>query len=406
MAVDSTWAERALHHARYITTRIGPRGAATPAEKHAADYVQQQMQQLGLQQVRLESFTAPTYGWLAIAIAFSLAVWSAFLCWGTFYLTQTRIIGGVFGAVLSALALVIIYLEINLRDNPLRRLVARGRSHNAIGRQAPAGGAAQAKQHVVLVSHLDTPPAARPFKTPRRARLFRWVFIIGALSLFASVGLYLLGGLDIWEWAFVWAGVCSILQSLVIIQSLQADRGDFTPGANNNASGIGAVLTLAERVKIAPLRNTEVWFVCCGSHTTGNSGLRALLQQHGDELREAWFIGFEGVGVGKRLISIQREGWPGHWPGRSLHPALRDLLDRTRRENPALPIEPHATPRNTVVAAATRRGLKSLCLSVYADDNHLPYAYDRDDVVAHLQVEALDVAQAAGWELLQQIDRG
>jgi len=405
MAVDGTWGERALYHVRHIATGIGPRGVATPEEKRAADYAHQQMQQLGLQQVRLESFAAPVYGWLVIAIAFSLAVWSVFFCWGAFYLTQTRIVGGVLGAAFSAFALVIIYLEANLRDNPLRRLVTRGRSHNAIGRQAPAGSA-QAKQRVVLVSYLDTPPAARPFKTPRRARLFRWVFLIGAFSLVASVGLYLLGGFDIWEWAFVWAGVCGILQSLVIVQSLQADRGDFTPGANNNASGIGAVLTLAERVKNAPLRNTEVWFACCGSQAVGNAGLRALLQQHGDELREAWFIGFEGVGVGQRLISIQREGWPGPWPGRSLHPALRDLLDRTRRENPALPIEPHVTPRNTVVAYATHRGLKSLCLSIYADDNHLPYAYNRDDVVAHLQVEALDVAQATGWELLQQIDRG
>ena len=47
MAVDSTWAERALQHARHIATRIGPRGAATPEEKQAADYAQQQMQQLG-----------------------------------------------------------------------------------------------------------------------------------------------------------------------------------------------------------------------------------------------------------------------------------------------------------------------------------------------------------------------
>jgi hypothetical protein len=399
MATESTWAERALHHARHITTRIGPRGAATPEEKRTADYAQQQMQQLGLQQVRLEPFTAPTYGWLVMAIAFSLAVWSVFFCWGAFYLTQTRIIGGVFGAVLSASALIIIYLEADLRDNPLRRLVTRGRSYNAIGRQTPAEAI---KQRVVFVSHLDTPPAALPFKTPRRTSFFRGVFLIGMFSLCASVALYLLGGLDIWEWAFVWAGVCGVLQSLVIVQSLQADRGDFTPGANHNASGIGTVLTLAERVKSAPLRNTEVWFACCGSHTTGNSGVRALLQQHGDELHEAWFIGVEGVGVGHRLITIQREGWP----GRSIQPALRDLLDRFQRENPALPIEARTTPRNTVVAAATRRGLKSLCLSVYADSDHLPYAYSRDDVAAHLQIEALDAVQAEGWGLLQLIDRG
>jgi hypothetical protein len=277
-------------------------------------------------------------------------------------------------------------------------LVTRNRSHNVIGRQQPAEALTQ---RVVLVSHLDTPPAARPLKTPRRARLFRGTIFLGAFSLLASVVLYLLGGLNIWAWAFVGAGLCGLLQSLMIFQALQADRGEFSPGANNNASGVGAVLTLAEQIKRTPLRHTEVWFVCCGSHTTGSAGLQAVLQQHGEELRDAWFIGFEGVGVGQRLIGIQREGWP----GRSLHPALPDLIDRTRRENPGFPIEFLTTPRNTVVAAATRRGLKSLCLSVYADANHLPYAYSQDDSVTHLEVEALEVALGAGWELLQQIDR-
>ena len=399
MMVDNAWAERALHHATQIATRIGPRGAATPEEKRAADYAHKQMQQLDLPQARLEPFTAPDYGWLVIAIAFSLAVWSVFGCWAAFYLTQTKIIGGVFGAALSAFALIVLYLEATLRDNPLRRLVTRSRSHNVIGQQPPAESITR---RVVLVSHLDTPPAARPLKTPRRARLFRATIFIGALSLLASVGLYLLGGLNVWAWAFVGAGLCGLLQSLMIFQALQADHGEFTPGANNNASGVGAVLALAERIKSAPLRHTEVWFMCCGSHTTGSAGLRAVLQQHGDELRDAWFIGFEGVGVGKRLIGIQREGWP----GRSLHPALHDLLDCIQRENPAIPIESLTTPRNTVVAAATRRGLKSLCLSIYADTNHLPYAYSQDDSVGHLEVESLEIALTAGWELLQQIDRG
>jgi hypothetical protein len=399
MTVDSTWAERALHHATHIAMRIGPRGAATPEEKRAADYAHKQMQQLGLSQARLESFTAPAYGWLVIAIAFSVAVWSVFICWGAYQLTQVRLIGGVFGAILSAFALIVIYLEATLRDNPIRRLVTRSRSHNAIGRQSPAESI---QNRVVLVSNLDTPPAARPLKTPRRARLFRGIIIAGALSLLASIGLYLLGGLNVWGWAFVGAGLCGLLQSLMIFQALQADHGDFTPGANNNASGVGVVLALAERIKGEPLRHTEVWFAHCGSHTTGSVGLRALLQQHGDELREAWFIGFEGVGVGERLIGIQREGWP----GRSIHPALPNLLERTQRENPALPIESLTTARHTVVAAAVQRGLKSLCLSVYADANQLPYVYVLDDEVTHLAAESLEVALTAGWELLQQIDRG
>ena len=397
MSVDSTWAERALHHARHIATRIGPRRAATSEEKQAADYAQRQLQQLGWRDVRMETFSAAASGWLPLTIIFSLAVWGVFACWSLFYLTRTSIVGALLAAGLCLLALVLLYLEVTLRDHPLRRL-ARGTSHNTIGHLAPTG---LIKQRVVLVSNLDTVPAAPVLKSPRRARVFRVVFYVGAASLVGSVVLYLLGGLNLWEWAFVFAGILALLQSAVIIQSLRADHGELTSGANNNASGVGTVLALAERLRGAPLHNTEVWVACCGSHTSNGSGLRELLRHHDAELRAAWFIGFEGVGVGDRLVAIHREGWL----RRSVHPAVRDLIARAAAAQPDRPIETRATSRNTVVAAALWRGRKSVCLDVYAKRNDIPYAYQLDDTVEQLQLSALDAAQEFGWQLLLQIDQ-
>lgn len=399
MTVDSTWADGALQHARHIVTRIGPRGAATPEEKQAADYAQHRMQQLGLRDVHVEAFSTSSTGWLPITIIFSIAVWGVFACWSLFYLTQTRIVGALLAAGLCLAALALLYLEVTLRDHPVRRLTARSTSHNAIGRIAPAGAI---KQCIVLISNLDTPPAAPVFKTPRRARLFRAVFYAGAVSLLGSVMFYLLGGLDIWEWAFIFAGIFGLLQSAVIVQSLRADHGEFTPGANNNASGLGTVLTLAERLRGTPLQNTEVWVACCGSHTAGGSGLRALLRQHADELHAAWFIGFEGVGVGDRLIYLTREGWL----RRSVHPAIRALIARTVKANPDRRIEAQAMSRDSVVAAATWRGKKSACLSVCDKRNNIPGAYNLTDTAEHLQLPALNAAHEFGWQLLQQIDRG
>lgn len=398
MTADSIWAERTLHHARHIAARIGPRGAATPEEKQAADYMQQQMQQLGLRAVRVETFRTATSGWLPITIIFSIAVWGVFACWGLFYLTQTRIVGALVAIGLCLVALAFLYLEITHRDHPLRRLAARGTSHNTIGRIAPTG---PVKQRVVLISNLDTPPAAAVLKTPRRARLFRAVFYVGAGSLLGSVVFYLLGGLDIWEWAFVFAGIFGLLQSAVIVQSLRADHGEFTTGANHNASGLGTVLTLAERLRGAPLQNTEVWVVCCGSHTPGNSGLRALLRQHSDELHAAWFIGFEGVGMGDRLIYLSREGWL----RRMIHPAIRALIARTADAHPTQKIEARAISRDSVVAPAMWRGYKSACLSVFDTGNDIPFAYSSADTFERLQLPALDAAQEFGWQLLQQIDQ-
>jgi hypothetical protein len=254
---------------------------------------------------------------------------------------------------------------------------------------------------VVLISNLDTPPAAPVLKTPRRARLFRVVFYVGAVSLLGSVVFYLLGGLNVWEWAFIFAGIFGVLQSAVIIQSLRADHGELTAGANLNASGLGTVLALAERLRGTPLQNTEIWVVCCGSHASGGSGLRGLLRQHAAELRAAWFIGFEGVGVGDRLIYLNREGWL----RRSVHPAVRDLVARAVTAHPDRKIEARAISRNSVVAVATWRGYKSVCLSVYDKQNVIPNAYNHADTIEQLQLPALDAAQEFGWQLLQLIDR-
>lgn len=397
MNIDSTWGERALHHARHIATRIGPRGAATPEEKQAADYAQWQLQQMGWRDVRVERFSTAPNGWLPITIIFSLAVWSVFACWSLFYLTKTNIVGALLAAGLCVLALVLLYLEVTLRDHPLRRL-ARGTSHNTIGHLAPAG---PIRQRVVLVSNLDTAPAAPVLKTPRRARVFRAVFYLGAASLVGSVVLYLLGGLNLWEWAFVFAGIFALVQSAVIIQSLRADHGELTTGANNNASGVGTVLALAERLRGTPLQNTEVWVACCGSHTLRGSGLREVLRHHGEELSAAWFIGFEGVGVGDRLVVINREGWL----RRSVHPAISDLIARAAAATPDRSIEFRATSRNTVVAAALWRGCQSVCLNVYAQRNDIPYAFNLGDTIEQLQLSALDAAQEFGWQLLLHIDQ-
>ena len=417
--MDSTWADRALHHARHIAARIGPRGAATPEEKQAADYVQRQLQQLGVHDVRVETFRTAASGWLPMTMIFSIAVWGVFACWSLFYLTQALVAranttdtgsslaallrAGLPGALVATglclLALIFLFREVTLRDHVLRRFGSHARSQNVIGYIAPAH---KIKQRVVLISQLDTPPAAAVLRTPRRARFFRLVFYVGAMSLFGSIVFYLLGGLNIWNLAFVFAGICGVLQSAVVIQSLRADHGEFTPGANHNASGAGTMLALAERLRGAPLENTEVWVACCGSHTAGGGGLRDLLRQHADELLEAWFIGFEGVGVGDRLVYLGREGWL----RRSVHPAIRELITRVIKANPDQKIEARATWRNSVVAAATWRDCKSVCLSVYDQGNEIPYADNRADTVEQLQLPALQAAQEFGWQLLQQIDRG
>ncbi len=398
MTTNTFWADRALQHTRHLAERIGPRGAATPEEKRAADYALHQLQKIGVQDVRLESFRAPRSGWLPIAIVFSMAVWSSFLCWGSYYLTRGQAIGGLIGAGLCALGVWIVYRHITFKDHPLRRLTGKLPSVNVIGRITAAD---QARQRVVLVANLDTSPTAWIFQGLRRTNFFRFMLTASFISLIVGAITFALGALGLWDWGFVFAGICGVLQSAGILMAIQADQGDFGPGANDNGSGVGTVLALAERLQPNPLSHTEVWIVLTGSHTINGEGLRTFLNQHHTLFGEAWFIGFEGVGIGARLIAGVREG-----PlRRSIRSEVRQLIEHANRDRADRAAQPRSvTARSSVVAPALWCGLKSVCFSVYATRNAIPNRRSRNDTASAIESSALELAHDFGWELLQTIE--
>jgi Zn-dependent M28 family amino/carboxypeptidase len=224
------------------------------------------------------------------------------------------------------------------------------------------------------------------------------------LSFFSSIVgaiMFALGGFDLWSWGFVFAGACSALQGAGILIAIFADQGEFSPGANVNASGVGTVLALAERLRQWPLSHTEVWTLCAGSHEVGGEGLRAFLDRYHDDVRDAWLIGFEGVGVGDRLIYFTREGLF----RRPIQPTMIDLLQHTAQARPDLMPQPRSTTRrNTVVAPAIWRGFNSVCLSLYDEREGVPYWRSENDHSSHIQAASLAKVHEFAWELLQQID--
>jgi hypothetical protein len=164
---------------------------------------------------------------------------------------------------------------------------------------------------------------------------------------------------------------------------------------------VGTVLALAERLQPNPLPHTEVWIVLTGSHTINGHGLCAFLDQHDAQIGEAWFIGFEGVGIGARLIAAEREG-----PlRRSIRSEVRELLERANRARADRAAQPRsATDRSSIVAPAIWRGLKGVCLSVYATRNAIPNRRSRNDTASAIESSALELAHDFGWELLQMIE--
>jgi hypothetical protein len=91
------------------------------------------------------------------------------------------------------------------------------------------------------------------------------------------------------------------LVSLVALSLEQALRGPV-PGANDNASGVAAVLALLERYAASPLSDTEVVGAFVGCEESGMLGMRAFLRAHAFDPETTLVISLDTLGCGTPIV--------------------------------------------------------------------------------------------------------
>jgi len=385
-------ADAALNHIRYLTQTIGPRGTMTEGERRAADYVRQVMHSLGLRDVRIEPFTGPRSMWLPYAVSYGVA-----LMGGLAGLIGGRIGAGI-GGPLSLLAAYWFFAELAFRDTLLHHILPQGRSQNVVG-AIPARR--RAHRRVVLVGHLDTQ------RTP-------WFFaslpglLLFMVSVYISFGGMVLNGMLLVAQALTGASIMPALSwaltlwfGIGAVTCLQAERTPFTVGANDNASAVGVVLWLAERLMAHPLERTEVWVLCTGSEEVGCHGMVEFLRRHREELREALFLDLEGVGIGQVHYSVREGMLHPYWTPREL---IR-LAERVAARRPDL--DPRPVPLRggyTETGAVIAAGLKGMTVLCMTPQGIVPYWHQRGDTFDKLDPAALEQAGEFVWELLREVE--
>jgi len=210
------------------------------------------------------------------------------------------------GFALVLIAATSLYLDLNTRFYLLRRLFFRRVSQNVVARTPGSGAAAK----LVLSAHID---AARTGLIYKRGRLQRLIGIGRAVGIditptrliFWSLALLvpLLGaraaGVDSTA-----LSVVQLLPTLVLLLSIfaliETQLSDVVPGANDNASGVATVLSLAAELERQRPSNLEVWVVITGGEECLFEGMRSFLRRHRKQLDPAttWVVNVDSVGRG------------------------------------------------------------------------------------------------------------
>jgi hypothetical protein len=387
-----------MAHIHYLTEVIGPRGSTRPEERQAAEYARGVLHGLGIEEVRVEEFESARSTWRPYAVCALLALLAAAV-----YPLAGRA-SALAAALLSALAFYWAYRELNFDDNPIRRLLPKGKSQNVMGiirPILPSDGEAQKK--VVLIGHLDSHRTPLLFRTTLLVCVFMAVVALGFLSLAANALLYLLGALTGWPLFYTLSWGLAGLALIVLLLCLQADLTPYTQGANDNASAVGVNLSLAERLVKEPLQRTEVWILCSGCEEVGCYGMLAFLEAHKGELGRAYFIDLEGVGIG-RLYYASREGMTRAYRS---HPELVAIAEKVAARRPELMAGPRVLPAGyTETGVVVKEGLKGITIVALSPQGFLPHWHQPGDTVDKIEEGTLAQAHELVWEMMQEIDGG
>jgi hypothetical protein len=388
----------ALKHIEHLANAIGPRGSATPKEREGHEYVQQTLAALG-GAARLESFPSVASIYVPLGLGLGLILVAEALYWliGS---TPNGVVGALAAALLNITATLALVLELLGKDNPLRWFTPMEISQNAIGVTPSAN---ETKRKVAVLAHVDTHRTPLIWRSRRTFALYRALSVLELIGVLALCAIFIVSIFAPNETLRTASLIPAAIVALMLAILIQAHFTPYTPGANDNASGVGVLLALAARLKETPLSNTEVWWVATGCEEVNSYGSADFIRRHAGEFKGGAVIVVDNV-AGKETgpVYLRSEGIliPLNYPAETL--ALADQIAAAHPELGAR--SRHMRGAATDGTPALNAGLDALSFVGYTRDGWIPNWHNLSDNFANVDPEAVDRAERFVWALLQKLD--
>ncbi len=388
---QSYYVDRWLEHVRMLAGEIGPRGSTTKEERQGAEYCKEVLARLGLEP-RIEPFTSARSIYRPHLLA-SIIMLLAFVL----YPLAGRVSAGI-AALLSLIALASELMELSFRDNLLRRLTPKGPSQNVVAVVEPKG---EHRQDLILIGHVDSHRTPLIFRTPRWVAVYKAFTTVAFIAFLAQTLLYAIGTATRWGWIWPASAVGAVCAVLLAAMCIQADRTPFSAGANDNATGAGMVLTLAEHLTEERPEHTRVWLACTGCEEVQHYGATDFFRRHRGEFKEPVAVVFELLGCnGPAWLTQEGIVVPFRADRR-----LVALAERLAAEHPEWGAYPsRINGGNTEMADALRVGIPAITLIGTGRRGEMPYWHQVGDTCDKMNPEVMARAYSFTWAFLQALE--
>jgi len=287
-------ARRAQELAVELVELFGPRPAGGPAENEARRWIAQQLSrwnyQTQFQPVCFPPFPQTTYTIPLAGILLAVCAW---------------LIAPL--PFLPLLAPLGFYLLPYLLRQEVKRRASTASSENLFA----VPGQSDSAQRLLLVAHLDSAPARSMPHTALQLYSRSLDLAQRAAFTIAAGGLLHLLGIQLPAALLVGFGVFGALSGgwLAVgeLWSHKTHPGVFSPGGNDNASGVGVVLALAEHFSTSPGLNLNLEVLITTAEETGMQGAQTFVKTLEPD-RPLQVLCFDTVGCGGDLRYAVRDG--------------------------------------------------------------------------------------------------
>lgn len=236
-----------IEYVRTLTEEIGPRPATTDSEHRAAEWLERTFAARGLD-TEVQTFDAiRTYSWayviynlLTLASAF-FSGWKPYLAWPAF--------------AVSAIVAFFFWTDLDTRWG-LTRLMPKGPSQNVIARHVPRARRGEKLRRIVIVAHYDSARSSLAFSPNLVGNFATTMGLMKLATLLTPV--FVLAMALPWTQRYepwLWYATMAVSAYLVVPVLINVHRELFMPfvdGANDNASGVAAMLGVMERLVPEP----------------------------------------------------------------------------------------------------------------------------------------------------------
>ncbi len=385
--------QEAYHIVEELSVGIGPRPAGSDGERRALDYAENELGRTCQKVSRTPVTAIPGQRSTRVIILVGMA----FLVYSVY---------GLVASPQAMLIFLVIFFALPKLISAVRKRVstrAERRSENLTG-YLPA--ARESRGHLVLCAHLDSAKASRlpgePW--PRIHRLWMralvpFVFLMaGAAALRWLDMRFSFAPLIVWQTIRTLGLALAIFSLVFQVIYLYISRGNvYSPGANDNASGVAVILALAQHAQELSLAYLDTHYVLFTAEELGLIGSQQFAKGTSLPRENTYVVNLDMVGTGRRLCYVRGSGLlPPRFTDRHLNALLRE-------SDPS--IKPYYYfMGDSDSTSFLARGFRAAWLVTMGDDRaEMVYHTDRD-TIDHVDAESLQLAGNAVIQLMHRLD--